>query len=122
MVKRDFKLFLFDILISIDAIDEYFNNINKKEFSENQLLQDAAVRRLGIIGEAAKNIPLRIKNKNEDIPWKKIVGLRNVITHEYFGVNLERVWNIVKNDLPKFKEQIKKIYDEELGGQEKLIK
>ena len=121
MLKRDFKLFLFDILASIDAIEEYFNKINKKEFFESQLLQDAVVRRLEIIGEASKNIPLRIKNQNEEIPWKKIVGLRNVITHEYFGVNLERVWNIVKDDLPEFKKQIKKIYDE-LGGQEILIK
>ncbi|PIR91067.1 hypothetical protein COU03_03235 [bacterium (Candidatus Gribaldobacteria) CG10_big_fil_rev_8_21_14_0_10_41_12] len=121
MVKRDFKLFLFDILASVDAIEGYFDKISKKEFFETHLLQDGVVRRLEIIGEAAKNIPLRIRNQNGEIPWKKIVGLRNIITHEYFGVNLERVWNIVKDDLPELKKQIKKIYDD-LGGQEPLIK
>ncbi|MFH0739772.1 MAG: DUF86 domain-containing protein [bacterium] len=121
MTKRDPKLFLYDILVSIDAIDEYFNKIDKKEFFENQLLQDGVVRRLEIIGEASRNIPLRIRNQNEEIAWKKIVGLRNVITHEYFGVNLERVWNIVKDDLPELKKQIGKIYSD-LGGQEALIK
>ena len=121
MTKRDPNLFLFDILISADAIEEYFNKISKKEFFESQLLQDAVVRRLEIIGEAAKNIPLRIKNQNEKIAWKKIVGLRNILTHGYFGVNVERVWNIVKNDLPELKKQIRNIYNE-LGGQEPLIK
>lgn len=121
MTKRDPKLFLYDILSSVGAIEKYFNKISKKDFFENQLLQDGVVRRLEIIGEAAKNIPLRIKKQNEKIPWTKIVGLRNVITHEYFGINLERVWNIVKDDLPELKKQIKKIYDD-LGGQERLIK
>lgn len=121
MVKRDFKLFVYDILTCIDSIEEYLNKVNKRELFGNQLLQDAVVRRLEIIGEAAKNIPLRIKNQNKQIPWKKIIGLRNIITHEYFGVNLERVWNITKDDLPELKKQIKKIFDD-LNGQEKLVK
>ena len=121
MVKRDFKLFVYDILTCIDSIEEYLNKVSKRELFGNQLLQDAVVRRLEIIGEAAKNIPLRIKNQNKQIPWKKIIGLRNIITHEYFGVNLERVWNITKDDLPELKKQIKKIFDD-LNGQEKLVK
>ena len=83
--------------------------ITKDEFYRNTLIQDAVFRRLTIIREAVKNIPSEIKDKNTDIPWKRIAGMRDILTHQYSGVKLERVWMVVKKDLPNLKENIIKL-------------
>ena len=108
-MKRNVNLYANDILESILQIEEYVKNASRKIFMENKQIQDATLRRLEIIGEAVKNIPQEIRKKYPRTPWKEIAGMRDVVTHIYFGVNIERVWNVVKNDLPKLKEEIKKI-------------
>jgi len=70
------------------------------------------LRRLEVIGEAVKNLPLDFREKYPNIDWKKIAGLRDVLIHAYFGVSLERIWVIVKDDLPDLKKKIKKILDD----------
>jgi uncharacterized protein with HEPN domain len=112
-MKRNIKLYLQDILESILAIEEYTHNITENEFYSNLQLQDALVRRLEIIGEAVKNVDDGFKNKHPQIPWKKIAGMRDVVAHEYFGVKLDRVWDVVKEDLPRLKQQILLIMEEE---------
>ena len=67
---------------------------------------DATVRNLEVIGEAVKRIPEHVKNKHPDVEWKKIAGLRDILIHEYFGVDLEVVWDIIRNKLPEFKKEI----------------
>lgn len=108
-MKRDVKVFLSDVLESIEKIEEYMKDITKEDFFKKTQLQDAVMRRLEIIGEATKNIPMSFRKKYTDIPWKKIAGLRDVLIHAYFGVKLERVWNVVKKDLPDLEKQIEKI-------------
>jgi uncharacterized protein with HEPN domain len=106
------ELYLHDIWESIIAIEEYTQNVSEEKFYLNRQVQDAVIRRLEIIGEAAKNLDEDFRNKYPNMPWKKITGLRDVIAHEYFGVKLERIWEIVKTDLPELKQQmlfIKKI-------------
>jgi len=66
-------------------------------------LQDSVIRRIEIIGEAVRNIPWEIKQKYPDIPWKDIVGMRDILIHQYFGVDLKLTWKTVKNDIPKLK-------------------
>ena len=72
---------------------------------------DAVVRNLMIIGEAAKNIPEEIKSKNPKIAWSEAVGMRNKVTHEYFGVDEDILWKTIKEDLPVFKKQILKLLE-----------
>jgi len=73
------------------------------------LVIDGVVRNLEIVGEAAKNIPANIKDGYPDVEWKKIAGLRDILAHEYFGVDLEILWDIVENKLPDLKKQISRL-------------
>ncbi|MCL4543687.1 MAG: DUF86 domain-containing protein [Chloroflexi bacterium] len=90
-MKRDPRLYLDDILEAIAAIAEYTQGVSQEEFLRNRLLQDAVVRRIEIIGEAANQLPQEAKEKALDIPWTDMVGMRNRVIHGYFGVSLARV-------------------------------
>lgn len=86
MSKRDWKLFVEDILESLDLIEEYVEDMEFENFKEERKTVDAVVRNLEIIGEAAKYIPDTVKEKFAEVDWKGVVGLRNRIAHEYFGL------------------------------------
>lgn len=108
-MKRDPNLYLDDIIESIELIEEYGKKAGREGFHTNTETQDAIIRRLEIIGEAVKNLPEETIAENPEIPWKKIAGLRDVLTHGYFGVNLDRIWKVVTDDLPNLKKDIKTI-------------
>ena len=108
-MKRDTSLFIEDILESIKNIESFTKEITEKELSKNIEKQSAIIRQIEIIGEAAKNIPLSIRKKYPDIPWKDIVGMRDVISHGYFKVDLFIVWKVIKEDLPDLKEKIEEV-------------
>jgi uncharacterized protein with HEPN domain len=105
-MKKDPKIFLEHILESIDEIERNTKNLSEDEFFNSTTIQDAVVRRLEIIGEAVKNLPAPFKNQHPGIPWKKIAGLRDILIHEYFGVDLDLVWKITNKDIPQLKNQI----------------
>ena len=84
-------------------------NLSFNKFSKNNLVIDAIVRNLEVIGEAAKNISVKFKDEYKDIPWNEIAGMRNIIVHEYFNVDLEILWKTIQQDIPKLKKAIKKI-------------
>jgi uncharacterized protein with HEPN domain len=108
-MRKQPEIFLKHILESIDEAERHIKDITKDEFLKDVKAQDAVVRRLEIIGEAAKNLPATFKNKYPYVPWKKIAGTRNILVHEYFGVDLNLVWEMIKRDLPKLKKNILKI-------------
>ena len=108
-MKRDLILFLDDILDSINAIQEFSKGMKKKELLSNRLKQSAIVREIEIMGEAVKNIPSSFREKHPDIPWAKIAGMRDIIIHGYFRVDLDAVWNVIEKDLPSLKKGIEKI-------------
>jgi uncharacterized protein with HEPN domain len=105
-MNRDIRVYLQDILESIEIIEEYTQELSSEDFFNRRQTQDAVIRRLEIIGEAVKHIPSDIRVEFPAIPWKKIAGMRDFLIHEYFGVNLERVWLVVSRDLPPLKKQI----------------
>lgn len=111
-MKRDIGIFLEDVLESIKQIEEYTNNIKEEDFYKDIKLQDAVVRRFEIIGEAVKHISSELKAKYPEIPWKQISGTRDILTHEYFGVNLERIWETIRKDIVPFKGQIQKMLED----------
>lgn len=111
-MNKDPKTFLLHILECIGYIEYDVHNISKEEFLDSVTIQDAVNRRLEIIGEATKNIPENIRNHYKSIPWKKLAGMRDILIHNYFGVDLDMVWGIVKDDLPDLKNKIKVILDE----------
>jgi len=114
-MQRDPKVYLKDVLKAIEKIERYTENLSFNDFSKNDIVQDAVVRNLEIIGEAVKKIPEEIRNKHPQIEWKKIAGLRDILIHEYFGVDFEIVWDIIKNKLPELKKQVSEILAEVKG-------
>ncbi|MEW5807725.1 MAG: DUF86 domain-containing protein [Acidobacteriota bacterium] len=109
MSNRDWKLFVEDILESLSLIEEYARNMEFEDFKKDRKTIDAIVRNLEIIGEASKFIPGSVKDKFSYVDWKAIVGLRNRIAHDYFGLSLSIIWEIIKKELPILKEQMKNI-------------
>ena len=108
-MKRDVGLFIEDIINSIKNIEEFSKNLDKEKFSKDNLRQSAIIRQLEIIGEAVKNIPNDFREKYPGVPWKKIAGLRDVIIHTYFNIDLDVTWDIIKKDLPDLKEKIEEV-------------
>ncbi len=109
MSKRDWKLFVEDILESIELIESYVHTMELSDFTKDRKTIDAVVRNFEIIGEASKFIPDNIKTHYPEIDWKGIIGLRNRIAHEYFGISVSIVWDIIKRELPRLKNQMKLI-------------
>ncbi|MFQ5629926.1 MAG: DUF86 domain-containing protein [bacterium] len=98
-----------DILEAIDKIEEYIADMPFELFIVENKTKDAVVRNLEIIGEASKNIPEDIKKKYPDVEWRKIIGLRNIVVHDYFGVDYEIIWEIITNELTPFKKKLTNI-------------
>jgi len=111
-MPRSQKVLFEDILEAIERIEEYTERMDIEDFSESSLHQDAVVRNLAIIGEAVKIISLETKEKYSTIDWRKIAGLRDVLIHAYFGIDVDIVWDVVKHKLPELKKQIQQIISE----------
>ena len=120
-MKRDYGLYLKDMLDSILKIEEFVGSMSYEDFVEDDKTSSAVVRKLEIIGEASKNIPEEIRQKYKDIPWSDMAKTRDKITHFYFGIDYEIVWKVIKERLPALKEQIKKMLGD-VGEREREIK
>jgi uncharacterized protein with HEPN domain len=106
MSKREPSVLLDDIRTSIGKIERYIANLDEASFLADEKTIDAVVRNLEIIGEAAKQLPAEFKARHPAIPWPQITGLRNRIVHDYAGVDLKLVWNILQTAIPKLGLQI----------------
>ncbi len=106
MKRKSYKLFVEDILKAMNKIERYTKNSSYKTFAENELVVDAVIRNLEIIGEASKNIPEEVRGQYADTPWKRMIGLRNIVIHEYFGVDLSIIWEIISRNLPQTKPKL----------------
>ncbi|PIU55555.1 MAG: hypothetical protein COS88_04240 [Chloroflexi bacterium CG07_land_8_20_14_0_80_51_10] len=103
MKRRTYKLFVEDVLEAMDKIERYIKGLTYETFVENEMVVDAVIRNLEIIGEASRNIPEDVREKYPDIPWRRVIGLRNIAIHEYFGVDLSIIWEIITKNLPETK-------------------
>jgi uncharacterized protein with HEPN domain len=104
---KDDKVYLKHILEAIGTIEEYLADIeDEASLKQNRMAFDAVVRNLGIIGEAANNLSNEFKQKHPELPYSDIIGMRNVIIHDYLGTNVKIIWDTCKEDLPILKEQL----------------
>jgi uncharacterized protein with HEPN domain len=110
-MPRDYRLFLDDIIAAITKIREYTVDLDYSAFSKDSKTQDAVVRNLEIIGEAAGRLPESLCFKAPKIEWRKIVGLRNILAHEYFGVSLPVVWDILQNKIDPLESACRNLLD-----------
>jgi len=108
-MTRDVRLYINDMLEALEKIEEYTENVSEDDFFEDTQLQDAIVRRIEILGESVKHIPQDIRDKYPEIPWRQISGMRDILTHEYFGINMSKVWKAITEDNPEIKENVLKI-------------
>ena len=106
---KDDLAFIEHILLCIDKIQEYTENLTAQEFHHNELIQDAVIWNIEIIGEAAKKISKDLKSQYRDIPWKEMSGMRDKLIHDYFGADVDVVWKTVIEDIPYLKSLIENI-------------
>ncbi|ELR69831.1 Hypothetical protein C900_04534 [Fulvivirga imtechensis AK7] len=107
MASRRYDFYLKDMLVSRNRIEGYVHDMSFDQFEKNYLIVDAVVRNFEITGEASKNIPKEIKAKYPQMPREQMYGLKNIVIHEYFGVDHHRLWTIDTSDLPANKKDLR---------------
>jgi uncharacterized protein with HEPN domain len=112
-VRRDDSVYLRHVLDAILRIEEYTQGTAREDFLHSHLRQDAAIRQIEVIGEAVKKLSSEMKTGHPEIPWKDVAGMRDKLIHDYFGVDLDAVWDTVDKDIPRLKDKIRAIIETE---------
>jgi len=107
--SRNWKIRITDMLQSIEHITAYTQDITQSEFEADQKTIDAVLRNLEIIGEAARHVPENITTKSPDMPWDEMRAMRNIVIHEYFGVNLNIIWHTTQVNLPSIVDKLEEL-------------
>jgi uncharacterized protein with HEPN domain len=111
-MRRDYSLFLKDIIQAMEAIEKFVEGMEFEELVEDDKTSSAVIRKFEILGEAARNIPDWMREKYPLIPWKRMVGMRDRLIHGYFGIDYELVWDAIKFEIPRIKLELEKILKE----------
>jgi uncharacterized protein with HEPN domain len=120
-MPRDFRLYLDDMLGAIGRIQEYTADMDEAAFALDSKTQDAVVRNLEVIGEAARNLPDQMKAGAPEIDWRKIVGLRNILIHEYFGISTPILWDVVQSKLGPLETVCRKLLEKAAEPDDKEV-
>jgi len=106
MKKREYRDYLQDIYDAINEVATFIEGMTYEDFLKDKKTINAVIRSIEVIGEASKQLPKAVRDKNPSIPWKKMAGMRNKVIHEYFGVDIEIVWKTVRKQIPALKKKI----------------
>lgn len=106
---KDNLVYVHHILDAIAQIERYTKNLTYKKFMRTRMVQDAVIRQITIIGEASRNFSADFQSAHPTVPWADVIGMRNILVHDYSGVNLNDVWEVVQKDLPMLKKQLRQI-------------
>ena len=106
MQSRSWQFRIDDIVEAINKIERYTNGIDFAAWQNDEKTVDAVIRNLEVIGEASSRLPMEVQEQYEDVPWGMMKGIRNILAHEYFGIDLEIIWKTVKKDLPILKKRL----------------
>lgn len=108
-MSRDIGLYLEDILTSCQRIIQYTAGMTYESFVGNNLVYDAVLRNIEIVGEAVKQVPGKLQKQYPEVDWRRIAGMRDIVAHHYFSIHDEIVWDVVVNKIPELAEKVKKI-------------
>ncbi|MBI2542156.1 DUF86 domain-containing protein [Candidatus Woesearchaeota archaeon] len=109
MKKRDYELFIKDIIDSMEFIEEFVRGMSLDGIEADEKTSSAVIRKFEVIGEAVKHIPNKVKEEHKDIQWKSMAGMRDRLIHAYFGIDYRLVWTAIKTEIPKLKPKMKKL-------------
>jgi uncharacterized protein with HEPN domain len=112
-MPRDYRVLLEDMMASLTRIHVLTSGLAYDDFSSDLTRQEAVIRNLEVIGEAAKNVPRELRSRYPQVDWARMGGLRDILVHQYFAVDLEIIWDIISNNLPELEVQIKRILAEQ---------
>lgn len=110
--EREYRFYIEDLLDAIDRIDSYIEGLNYESFRRDYRTVDAVVRNLEVIGEASHKVPSHIKELKPNLPWDEMYYLRNKVTHEYFGIDYEIIWDVVSLHLPQLRQEVEELLKE----------
>jgi uncharacterized protein with HEPN domain len=111
-VSRKYQIYLDDMRLSCEKVLRYTHGLTLDAFVRDEKTFDAVVRNLEILGEAAKHVPLDVRERHPQVEWRKIAGLRDVIAHEYFGIDEDILWDIIRRQVPLLLEHVRRILAE----------
>lgn len=109
MPKRDPDLLMEDILAAVRKIERYTSGMDEEQFRQDDKTVDAVVRNLEIIGEATRHLPEDFLARHPDVPWRQVAGMRNRLVHEYFGVDLDLIWQVIRQHLPQLQTRLENL-------------
>lgn len=111
MTEHDPRLYLIHIVESADFVASYIEGKDSEAFAADQQLQDAVIRRIKIMGEAVKNLSQEVRDAHPRLPWRRIAGVRDKVIHDYTGVDVDLVWMVASELMPKLREDVQTILD-----------